>query len=112
MEILTIIGFAVGIIGLAGGGAGYFKSQRGESIIRLQATEIDTLTGIKSRLETEKAAVVAERDRYAEENVTLKELAQGSPQLIKLTAAIEKNSTILQKWITGGARARGSRQKS
>lgn len=105
MDILAIIGFIVGIIGFAGGGAGYFKSQRGESIIRLQATEIDTLNGKTARLEKEAAAITAERDRYAEENITLKELAQGSPQLIKLTSAIEKNTSVLQKWITKGGNA-------
>lgn len=105
MDIFTVIGVALGFIGLTGGGAGYFKSQRGESIIRLQATEIDTLNGKTSRLEKDLAAVTAERDRYCEENSTLKELAQGSPQLIKLTAAIEKNTNILQKWIMKGGRA-------
>lgn len=104
MDLFAIGGAIFGFVGLAGGGAGYFKSQRGESIIRLQATEIDTLNGKTARLEKEAAAITAERDRYAEENGTLKQLAQGSPQLIELTKAIEKNTSVLQRWITKGGR--------
>jgi len=104
MEILPIAGGILGLVGLAGGAAGYFKAARGNAIIDLQATEINTLTGKSNRLEKDMAAVSAERDRLKEENGTLKELAQGSPQLIKLTEAVEANTKVIADYIKTGAK--------
>lgn len=97
MDALSIFAIAVGIVGGLGGVAGYFKSGRGETIIRLQAVEIDTLAGKNTRLEKDYATVSTERDRYREENATLKELAQGSPQLAVLTAAINNQTEMLSR---------------
>lgn len=91
----TIFGF----VALAGGAAGYFKASRGDSIIKYQATEISLRDGKIATLEKDLAATVqacaAKDDTIAElkkHNVYLQKLGQGSPQLKKLTAVVEKQA--------------------
>ena len=97
MDILPIAGTVLGIVGLAAGCVGYFKKSTGDSIIAYQAREIELRDGSIARLEKSEAALTAERDRLKEENATLKELAQGSPQLVKLTNEIAALVKYLKK---------------
>lgn len=97
MDILAIAGTVFGIVGIAGGATGYFKSSRGDKIITYQAREIELRDGSIARLEKDNAALGAERDRLKEENATLKQLAQGSPQLVKLTSEIKSLVQYLKK---------------
>jgi len=95
MEWLPILGFAFGIIGFAGGAVGYFAKGRGDSIISYQATELKLRDETIVRQKTEIASLTTERDSLKNENVRLVGLAQGSPQLIKLTNEI---SRLVKEW--------------
>lgn len=89
MDILAIAGTILGLVGLAGGAAGYFSKSRGDSIIAYQAREIELRDGTIARLEKDNAALSAKSDSQTEQIETLKSLAQGSPQLIALTEEIK-----------------------
>jgi hypothetical protein len=90
MDVLSLSATIFGIIALAGGAAGYFKSSRGDSIIKYQATELGLRDGKIANLEKDLAAAnqagVA-KDQTIEElkkhNEYLQKLGQGSPQLRK-----------------------------
>lgn len=97
MDVLALAGGVLAIVGIAGGSAGYFKSKRGDAIIAYQARELELRDGTIARLEKDNIAVSTERDSLKEQNATLKELAQGSPQLKLLTAAQEKTNRLLGK---------------
>lgn len=97
MDILAIAGTVLGLVGLAGGAAGYFSKSRGESIIAYQAREIELRDGSISRLEKSEAALTAKVDSQAEQIQTLTGLAQGSPQLVELTKEIKGLVTYLKK---------------
>lgn len=89
-EILSIFAVILGIVGLAGGAAGYFGKARGDAIIKYQAEEIELRDGTIARLEKDNARTTAERDRLLQENETLRGLAQGSPKLDKLVKEVAK----------------------
>lgn len=100
-NIVTILAYALGIIGIAGGVVGYFGKSRGDSIIKYQAQELQLRDGTLARLDKEGAGK-DERIKSLEEQVaTLKELAQGSPQLVKLTRQISKLATEVAKIARG-----------
>lgn len=88
-DILSIAAGVLALVGVVAGLVGYFAKAKGDSIIAYQAREIELRDGTIARLEKDAAACNAERDRLKEENATLKELAQGSPQLIALTQEIK-----------------------
>lgn len=102
-----------GLIALAGGGAGYFKASRGDSIIKYQAIENDGLRRKIADLEKEKSDLEAEKkaldtacttkdDTITElqkHNKYLQKLGQGSPQLKKLTVAIENQTKVFTSWM-------------
>ncbi len=102
-----------GIIGLAGGAAGYFKASRGDSIIKYQAIEIDGLrrkVGDQEKeivtkdaaIKTSEAACISKDETIAElkrNNSYLQKLGQGSPQLKKLTAAIENQTKVFTEYM-------------
>lgn len=101
----TIIGF----VGLLGGAAGYFKASRGDSIIKYQATEISLRDGKIANLEKDLAKVTEQctsKDTTIEEQkkhiAYLQKLGQGSPQLKKLTTAIENQTKVFTKWMEKG----------
>jgi len=97
MDILALSGGILAIVGIAGGSAGYFKSKRGDAIIAYQAREIELRDGTIVRLEKDNLALSTKVDSQTEQLATLKELAQGSPQLKLLTAAQEKTNRLLSK---------------
>jgi len=93
---VSYIGIIITIIAAFGGAAGYFKAARGDTIIKLQGTEIDSLRRTNADLEKTVATVTescnAKDQTIAElrkHNSYLQKLGQGSPQLKKLTSAIE-----------------------
>lgn len=102
----------LGVVGLAGGAAGYFKASRGDSIIKYQAIEIDGLrrkaaddekekVTLKAQIETITASCAAKDETIIElkKNITyLQKLGQGSPQLKKLTAAIENQTKVFTEY--------------
>jgi hypothetical protein len=96
MDVLALAGGVLAIVGIAGGSAGYFKSKRGDAIIAYQAREIELRDGTITRLEKDNLALSTKCDSQTEQIATLKELAQGSPQLKLLTAAQEKTNRLLQ----------------
>jgi len=91
--ILTV---ALPALAIAGAAAGYFKANRGDSIIKYQADEIQLRDGTIARLEKEKAALQSENDVLREQNKKLGELAQGSPQLKTLSKAVESLTKTVQ----------------
>jgi hypothetical protein len=97
MEILSIVGGIFGIVGLAGGVAGYFAKSKGDSIIAYQAREIELRDGSITRLEKDNAALTAKSDSQTEQIEVLKGLAQGSPQLVKLTGEIKNLIKVVDK---------------
>ena len=97
-----------GVVGLLGGAAGYFKASRGDSIIKYQTIEINNLRTKVGDQEKELAkcneAVVARDTTIAElqkHNAYLQKLGQGSPQLKKLTAAIENQTKVIGQFMKG-----------
>lgn len=97
MDILALTGGVLAIVGIAGGSAGYFKSKRGDAIIAYQARELELRDGTIVRLEKDNLALSTKVDSQTEQLATLKELAQGSPQLKLLTAAQDKTNRLLSK---------------
>ena len=108
MDILSngfgLLATIFGIIALAGGAAGYFKASRGDSIIKYQATEIGLRDAKVANLEKELAKVnetCVAKDatirQLEEHNRYLQKLGQGSPQLKKLTAAIENQTKLINQ---------------
>jgi hypothetical protein len=110
---LGLLATILGIVGLAGGAAGYFKASRGDSIIKYQAIEIDGLRRTKADLEKElvtkdaavktaEAACVAKDETIVEQGKQIKflqKMGQGSPQLKKLTIAVENQTKLISKMI-------------
>lgn len=108
-----LLAIILGVIGLAGGAAGYFKASRGDSIIKYQAIEIDGLrrkVGDQEKeivtkdasVKTAEASCIAKDDTIAElkkQNSYLQRLGQGSPQLKKLTAAIENQTKVFTEYM-------------
>lgn len=97
MDLLAIAGSIFGVVGIAGGAVGYFAKAKGDSIIAYQAREIELRDGSIARLEKDNAALSAKCDSQAEQIETLKGLAQGSPQLVKLTNEIKGLVQFLRK---------------
>lgn len=97
MDLLAIAGGIFAIVGIIGGSAGYFKSKRGDAIIAYQARELELRDGTIARLEKDYLAISTKSDSQAEQIQTLKELAQGSPQLKLLTAAQNKTNKLLRE---------------
>lgn len=110
---LGLLATIFGIVGLAGGAAGYFKSSRGDSIIKYQAIEIEGLRRTKADLEKEvvtkdaavktaEAACIAKDEAIVEQGKQIKflqKMGQGSPQLKKLTIAIENQTKLISEMI-------------
>jgi len=108
---LGLLATILGIVGLAGGAAGYFKASRGDSIIKYQAIEIDGLrrkagddekekVTLQAKVDTAEAACIAKDETIAElkrNNSYLQKLGQGSPQLKKLTTAVENQTKLISK---------------
>jgi len=99
-----------GVVGLAGGAAGYFKASRGDSIIKYQAIEIEALRRKisdqdieKTELESDKKAIEAkcatkdETIKKQEEHIKyLQKLGQGSPELKKMNANLANNTKTVE----------------
>lgn len=99
---LSIFATVLGIVGLSGGAVGYFAKGRGDSIIKYQAIEIQNRDGTIATLKDENTILKAEaaaKDEALKQlqnhNSYLQKLAQGSPQLAKLTKAIENQTKML-----------------
>lgn len=102
-----------GVVGLAGGAAGYFKASRGDSIIKYQAIEIDGLRRKDGDNEKEKLQLEAEKKALEatcaakDETITkqndqikfLQRMGQGSPQLKKLTTAVENQTKLINEFL-------------
>jgi peptidoglycan hydrolase CwlO-like protein len=102
MDVVTLLATIFGFVAIAGGAAGYFKASRGDSVIKLQEAEIQALRRRVSDAETDVAKCKAEsltKDGTIEElrkhNEYLQKLGQGSPQLKKLTTAIENQTKLI-----------------
>lgn len=112
MEWLNDIGLYASIFGfiaLAAGAAGYFKASRGDSIIKYQTIEISNLRTKISDLEKDKATLettvktieatcLAKDDTILEQAKQIKflqKMGQGSPQLKKLTTAVENQTKLI-----------------
>lgn len=112
---IGLLATILGIVGLAGGAAGYFKASRGDSIIKYQAIEIDALrrkVGDQEKdivtkdaaIKTVEATCASKDDTITElkrNNSYLQKLGQGSPQLKKLTAAIESQTKVFTEYMKG-----------
>ena len=114
MDFLNDIGIYASIFGfisLAAGAAGYFKASRGDSIIKYQTIEITNLRTKISDLEKEKLELEAEKKaietsclskdeqihEMSRQNKYLQKLGQGSPQLKKLTTAVENQTKLISQ---------------
>jgi len=97
MNAITIIGFILAGVGGLAGFIGYYGKARGDSIIAYQAKDITALKSLNDTLESEKATLIAERDSYKRERDVLAELAQGSPQLVKLTQQVANLARAVKK---------------
>lgn len=111
-ELLSAIGpilSVLALISIVGGLAGYFKASRGDSIIKYQTIEIGNLRtkigdlekeGIEkdTKIKTSEAACIAKDETITElkrNNSYLQKLGQGSPQLKKLTTAVENQTKLI-----------------
>lgn len=105
---LPLFATVFGLVALAGGAAGYFKASRGDTIIKYQATEIDLRDKKITSLEKDLAATTeacATKDetikKQDEHNKYLQKLVQQSPQLKKLTTAIENQTKVFTEFMKG-----------
>lgn len=104
MDAVQLLATAIGLIGLAGGVTGYFAKGRGDSIIKYQANEIELRDGTIARLKEEgiaKDEQLKSKDLQIEQiqghNKYLQRMAQGSPQLVKLTKEIKRLADIVSQ---------------
>lgn len=97
VNVVTLFTTIVGVTGLIGGAVGYFAKGRGDSIIAYQAKEIELRDGTIARLEKDNSALAATCEAQKEQIAVLTGLAQGSPQLVKLTDEIKKLITLMTK---------------
>lgn len=97
MDVINIFSIVVGVAGSIGGAVGYFAKGRGDSIIAYQAKEIELRDGTIARLEKDNAALTATNTAQKEQIEVLTGLAQGSPQLTKLTEEIKKLIVLMTK---------------
>jgi len=102
-DTIGIFAVLFGLVGCAGGAVGYFAKGRGDSIIAYQAKEMELQGKTIKRLELDNAALTRERDTLKEQNSTLTALAQGSPELVKLTNQIRNLVQVVAK-ISKGAK--------
>ena len=86
---LSLFAIAFGLIGFVGGAVGYFAKGRADAIIKAQAELIDVRDRQITDLKEQNAGLCSENKVLAEQNETLKGLAQGSPQLVELTKQIK-----------------------
>lgn len=107
--VLSVLAF----VSIVGGAAGYFKASRGESIIKYQAIELglraEKITNLEKDIVTKDAAIktseatCASKDETIAElkrnNSYLQKLGQGSPQLKKLTIAIENQTKLVTEYM-------------
>ncbi len=107
MDALSLLATIFGLVSLAGGAAGYFKASRGDSIIKYQATELQLRDGRISILEKDVSRLTGEsvtKDETIKElkthNGYLQKISQGTPQLTKLTEAIESQTRLLNEFLT------------
>lgn len=106
-NLSSILGIA-GLIAIFGGAAGYFKAARGKSIIEYQTIENDALRRTLADHEktiarlneagNQKDQTISKLEQH---NSYLQKLGQGSPQLKKLTQAIENNTRLIEVLIKG-----------
>lgn len=108
MDVITLFATVFGFVALAGGAAGYFKASRGDSIIKYQSTEIDLRNEKITNLEKDVSTFRAEsasKDATIEElkrhNEYLQKISQGSPQLKKLTEAVENQTKLISEFMKG-----------
>ena len=106
MDVISLFTTIIGVTGLVGGAVGYFAKGRGDSIIAYQAREIELRNGTITNLEKDKTALEATnlaKDATIEElkrnNAYLQKLGQGSPQLKKLTIAVENQTKVISQLI-------------
>lgn len=97
MDVITLFTTIVGVTGLIGGAVGYFAKGRGDSIIAYQAKELELRDSTIARLEKDNAALTATNAAQKEQIEVLTGLAQGSPQLVKLTDEIKKLVRLMQR---------------
>lgn len=102
MNVITLVLAAITLIASLGGISAYFGKSRGDSIIKYQGNEMELYKGTIARINEEKAALTeacnakdATIQKLEEHNKFLQKLGQGSPQLKKLTAAIESQTKML-----------------
>ena len=76
MNVETILAAAIALVSAVGGATAFFRQSLGNNVIKLQASEIATLTGKNSRLEKDNAAL-------ASENRVLRSITTGSPTRYK-----------------------------
>lgn len=95
MSALSIFGNAanavlagIAIISAIGGSIGYFAKSRGDQIIKYQAIEITNRDQTIARLEKDISGLQSENRLLHDQNKKLGDLAQGNPQLKRLTQAI------------------------
>lgn len=90
MEGVSLLATILGIVGFAGGAAGYFAKSRGDTIISLQGKEIEYWKDRATQFEKDNAKLIVERDTLKQQNDKLWQRAQGVPQLKELTAQIKE----------------------
>lgn len=100
-DALSLLMLVLGVIGLAGGAVGYFAKGRGDSIIAYQSNEIQLRDGTIARIEKENTELKASKEQLEKHVEYLQNLSQGSPELKKLTRAIEANNKLITKAMAG-----------
>lgn len=96
-HIAFIIPAAIAIVGVLAGVTGYYGKTRGDTVIALLKEEIDHYVRENGVLKEENASIKSSETAKSEQIATLTKLAQGSPQLIKLTNEIKELVKIVRK---------------
>lgn len=111
MDITQWIIAGVALTSLLAGGLGFLSSSRKDSIIKILTKDNVATKDYNKTLETEVTKLTAERDGFRTQSDNYKELAQGSPQLKQLTAAIENQTTVLSVYFGKQEERNETRQK-
>lgn len=71
MDALQLFSIVLGVTGLVGGGAGYFWKNRGETIIQLQAKEIEYWKDKTSQEASDKDKALVENQTLRQQNADI-----------------------------------------
>lgn len=97
MDVTKVLPYLLTAIGISGGVAALLNGSRKDGLISVLTQENSSLRNQVADLQSSLSTIQAQSDGFKQQAEDLKELAQGSPQLVVLTKAIDNQTAVLLK---------------